>query len=251
MRNLRSLVVCALAAVFALALVAQQKPASIFQVEFQKIKFGMTQQYEDGRKAKAAWHKEKKDPRPLFVWQITTGEHTGTYVVGEPPTHWKDLDNPPISEEADQAEWMKTMGPAVESMEARDYAVMTDLSTPPAAMPAKYGEVITFRVKMGKTQEFIANIAKISAAIKKTKWGGNYTWYALIHGGPGNTFVLVIDHPNYADFEEPAKTFDMMLTEAMGKVLAKALEAQLDADTESTMTDVIKFRQDLSYIPAM
>jgi hypothetical protein len=252
MRSLKSLVVCALAGVSALALVAQQKPANIFQVEFQTIKFGMTKQYEDGRKAKAAWHKQMKDPRPLFVWQITTGDHTGTYVVAEPPVRWKDLDNPPISEDADQAEWMKTMGPAVESMEARDYAVLTDVSRPSGgAMPSKYAEAITFRVKSGKTDEFMADVKKITEAIKKTNWPANFTWYALLHGGMGNTFVLLIEHNSYADFEEPAKTFDMMLAEALGKDEAKTLQNRLDAVMESSESQFVKFRQDLSYIPAM
>jgi hypothetical protein len=251
MRNLRSLVVCALAGVTALALVAQQKPANIMQIEFQTPKFGMTKQYEQGRKAKAAWHKQMKDPRPLFVWQIMTGEQTGTFAVGGNPVHWKDLDNPPITEETDQAKWDEIIGPATQSLVTHDYMVLSDLSLPSAGtMPSKYGEVLTFNVKMGKTDEFMADVKKITDAIKKTNWPAHYTWHALLHGGKGNVFVLVIEHSSYADFEEPAKTFVMMLTEAMGKDAAMALENHLDAITDSTESQMIKFRQDLSYIPA-
>jgi hypothetical protein len=68
-------------------------------------------------------------------------------------------------------------------------------------------------------------------------------------GGAGNTFVLVIEHANYADFAQPAKSFDAMLTEGLGKVEATALEARMDANTVSEERQMVKFRQDLSYIP--
>ncbi len=251
MRSLKSLVVCALAGLTALALVAQQKPANILQIEFQTPKMGMTKQYEEGRKAKAAWHKQMKDPRPLLVWEIMTGEQTGTFAVGSALVHWKDLDNPPISEDNDQAEWDKVIGPATQGFVAHDYEYLADVSRPSAAtMPSKYGEVLTFTVKTGKTNEFMADVKKITEAIKKTNWPANFNWYALAHGGKGNTFVLVVEHASYADFEEPAKTFDMMLAEALGKDEATALQKRIDANTDSTEMQIIKFRADLSYIPA-
>ncbi len=251
MRNLRSLIVCAVAGVCALALVAQQKPANIFQVEFQTPKLGMTKQYEEGRKTKAAWHKQMKDPRPLFVWEIMTGEQTGTFVVGGSEVHWKDLDNPPITEDADQAEWDKVIGASVQGFVAQNFMLLTDVSRPSGgAMPSKYAEVVTFNVKMGKTDEFMADIAKITEAIKKTNWPANYIWYSLVQGGKGNTFVIVEEHANYADFEEPAKPFTAMLAEALGKDEAAGLMKRVDANLESSESQMVKFRQDLSYIPA-
>ncbi|HME32486.1 MAG TPA: hypothetical protein VKG65_07030, partial [Terriglobales bacterium] len=43
-------------------------------LEFQKPKSGMTTQYEAGRKQKAEWHKQQKDPQPLFVWETLSGD---------------------------------------------------------------------------------------------------------------------------------------------------------------------------------
>ncbi|MGA7645650.1 MAG: hypothetical protein WBW01_04010, partial [Terriglobales bacterium] len=76
----------------ACSLAAQQKPGTLAGVEFQKPKNGMVPQYEAGRKQKAAWHKEKNDTQPLLVWEILTGDNTGTYLVGRFDQHWTDLD---------------------------------------------------------------------------------------------------------------------------------------------------------------
>ena len=251
MIKLKGLVVCAVAGVAALALGAQQKQTSIFQVEFQTPKNGMVKQYEEGRKQKIAWHKQMKDSRPLFVWQIMTGEQTGTYVVGGSPVHWKDLDNPPISEDADQAEWDKVIGNTVAGFVLHNYEYMEDMSRPSdAMMPSKFAEVLTFSVKMEKTEEWVADFKKIDESIKKTNWPGHYRLYSLAHGGRVGTFVLVIEHPSYADFQEPAKTFNMMLAEALGKDDAKALSKRMDSDVNSIESQFVKFRQDLSYFPA-
>ncbi len=251
MRIARSLAACVIAGAAVLTLAAQQKPANVMVVEFQTPKFGMTKQYEAGRKTKAAWHKQMNDPRPLFVWEITTGEQTGTFVVGGALVHWADLDKPPISEEADVAEWEKTIGSSVQSLVTHYYEFMPDLSRPGEGMlPAKFAEVLTFNVRIGKTQEFLADMKKITGAINKTNWPAHFRCYTLSHGGRGDMFVLLIEHANYADFEEPAKSFPAMLAEGLGNDEAMALMKRMDTNTESTESQIVKFRQDLSYIPA-
>jgi hypothetical protein len=56
---------------------AQDKPGNIAGLEFQKPKNGMVKQYEEGRKAKAAWHKQQKDTQPLMVWLVMSGGRVG------------------------------------------------------------------------------------------------------------------------------------------------------------------------------
>jgi hypothetical protein len=251
MRIARSLAACVIAGAAVLTLAAQQKPANVLVAEFQTPKFGMTKQYEAGRKTKAAWHKQMNDPRPLFVWEITTGEQTGTFVVGGALVHWADLDKPPISEEADVAEWEKTIGSSVQSLVTHYYEFMPDFSRPSDGMlPAKFAEVLTFNVNNGRVEEFLADMKKITGAITKTNWPAHFRFYALSMGGRGNTFVLLVEHSSYADFEEPAKTFPVMLSEGLGKDEATALMKRMDSNTESTESQMVKFRQDLSYIPA-
>src|ERR1035441_4888807 len=78
----------------ALSAAAQGDKSTVTALEFQTPKNGMVQQYELGRKAKAAWHKQQKDPQMLFVLQVLTGEHTGSYVVGSGWMRWAALGKP-------------------------------------------------------------------------------------------------------------------------------------------------------------
>ena len=82
MRLTRILSVCATMFLAAISALGQGDKSTVTSLEFQTPKNGMVQQYESGRRAKAAWHKEQKDPQMLFVLQVLTGEDTGSYVVG-------------------------------------------------------------------------------------------------------------------------------------------------------------------------
>src|SRR5208283_2348935 len=88
----------------ALAVVAQPSPSIIAALEFQKPKNGMVKQYEEGRKQKAAWHKQQNDPQALYVWETLSGDNTGTYIVGQLGQHWADFDKPAVPEQADLEE---------------------------------------------------------------------------------------------------------------------------------------------------
>jgi len=54
--------VCVTVLLAALSGAAQEDKSTVTALEFQTPKNGMIQQYEAGRKAKAAWHKQQKDP---------------------------------------------------------------------------------------------------------------------------------------------------------------------------------------------
>src|SRR5579864_3622833 len=139
----------------ACSLAAQEKPGTIAALEFQKPKNGMVPQYENGRKQKAAWHKQQNDPQPLLVWETLTGPNTGTYIVGRVNQHWSDFDKPPIPDQADLAEYQKVVGGFVESVTAVYYEAMPKVSNPPGpSMSPKFDEILTFHVRYGKGSDF-------------------------------------------------------------------------------------------------
>jgi hypothetical protein len=231
---------------------AQDKPGNIAALEFQTPKNGMVKQYEDGRKQKAEWHKQQKDTQPLYVWEIVSGEHTGTYIVGRLGQHWADFDKPSVPEQADIDEYNKVVGTAVQSVVTQYYEVMPKSSNPGDTKPTyKYSEIVTYHVRAGKDTEFTAAVARANEAIQKTKWPTNYLWLTLVNGGPGSTYVLVIPHNSWADFEEKPdmKPFRQMLTDAFGGEEADSLMKRFDACVESITTEIDKFRADLSYLP--
>jgi hypothetical protein len=248
---------CSAVAITLLAMVpgfAQEKPANtIASLEFQTPKNGMVKQYEDGRKQKAAWHKAQKDALPLMVFESVAGDHSGTYVVGRFGQHWADFDKPSVSDEADRDEFNKVIGSAVESRIRRYYELLVKDSKPPDSKnPSKYSEILTYRVRPGKGQEFHAAITRANEAIEKTKWPVHYFWYTLASGGTGEVYVLVIPHENWADFEDKPnmKPFPEMLRDAFGSAEADSIVSRFDSATESSTSEIVQFRPDLSYLPA-
>jgi hypothetical protein len=213
----------------------------------------MLKQYEEGRKQKAEWHKQQKDPLPLYVWEVMSGDNTGSYIVGRLNQHWADLDKPAVPDQADLDEFNKVLGSSVESVVTRYYLALPKVSSPGNTKPTdKFSEIIAYRVRAGKDAEFNSAISRINEAIQKTKWPVSYLWLVLANGGPGGTYVLVIPHTNWADFEDKPdmKPFRQMLTDAFGAEEADSVIKRLDSSVESITTEIDKFRADLSYMPA-
>jgi hypothetical protein len=252
MKALRLLSAFAFAVLSVASLVAQSNPGTILQLEFQKPKNGMIPQYEDGRKQKAAWHKQQNDKTPLLVWQTLTGDDTNEYIVGEPPQHWTDLDKPSIPEDQDIAEYNKVIGNFVESLKTRFYEYQPKMSNPPASqLPLKYEEVIIFHLHLGKGGEFRTAMTRVYDAAMKTKWPVNYEWYELQFGGPTPTWVLIVPHDNWAGFEDQPtiKPFREMIKDAFGQAEADTIVDLINESVASQTSELIQFRPDLSYIP--
>ena len=233
------------------AAVAQQTPSIIAALEFQKPKNGMVMPYEDGRKQKAAWHKQQNDSQPLLVWETLSGPDTGTYIVGRLGQHWADFDKPSVPDQADLDEYQKVVAANVESVVTRYYEYLPQLSNLEASgPPSKFSEIITFHVRYGKGSDFRSAITRVNDAAQKTKWPVKYGWYSLASGGDTGTWVLVLPHSNWADFEDQpnVKPFRDMLKEAFGQAEADSIVDRIDHSVSSESADIIQFRPDLSYL---
>ena len=236
----------------AVAGLAQDKPGNIAALEFQTPKNGAVKQYEEGRKQKVEWHKQQKDTQPLYVWEIVSGEHTGTYIVGRLSQHWADFDKPSVPEQADLDEYNKVIGTSVQSLITQYYEFLPKASSPGDTKPTdKYSEIVVYHVRPGKDSDFNSAVVRANEAIQKTKWPVSYLWFTLANGGPAGTYVLVIPHAAWADFEDKPdmKPFRQMLTDAFGAEESDSIIKRLDASVESITSEIDKFRADLSYIP--
>jgi hypothetical protein len=234
------------------AVFAQQTPSIIAGLEFQKPKNGMVKQYEEGRKQKATWHKQQNDSQALYVWETLTGDDTGTYIVGRLNQHWADLDKPSVPDQADLDEYQKAVAANVESVTTRYYELLPKISNAANSSPTdKFAEILTFVVKYGKNDDFRSAISRVNDAAQKTKWPVEYIWYALASGGKTGTYVLVLPHKSWADFEDKpdTKPFRDMLKEAFGQSEADSIVNRIDGSVVSEMSDIIQFRPDLSYLP--
>jgi len=235
-----------------LSLGAQTQPGTIASLEFQKPKNGMVPQYEAGRKQKAAWHKQQNDSMPLYVWETLTGNDTGTYIVGRLGQHWADLDKPSIPDQTDIAEYQKVIGSYVESLVTKYYQYMPKVSNPDSDMtPSKFSEILTFQVRYGKGSLFNTLITRIHDAGTKTNWPVHYYWYSLAGGGSTGTYVLVIPHTNWADFEDKpdVKPFREMVKDAFGQAEADSIINGLGEAVKDENVDIVQFHPELSYLP--
>jgi hypothetical protein len=244
----------AVAALATLSASAQSSPGNIAALELQTPKPGMSLQYEQGRKQKADWHKQQEDSQPLYVFETISGDSTGTYLVDRPGQHWTDFDKPAIPDAADTEEFNQAIGTYVQSVIDRYYECQPKVSSsdPSSTGPAKYSELHTFRVHRDKIGTFRGALARLSEAAQKTKWPVHFEWYELVNGGFDGTFVLALPREDWADFEDKpeGKPFREMLKDAFGQSEADSIYDRLESSIESEYSEIIKFRPDLSYIPA-
>jgi len=232
----------------AISVLAQSGPQMVSEVNISTPKPGMTSQWEAGRKEHSAFHAAQKDTWSILVWEITTGERSGSYLMASPGHNWKDFDGRDAFNKLDGPNVQKTMGPYSDGGGTFYYVYRDDLSlTKPPATPAKMRTTATYNVIPEHLNDFIDAVKKINAAIQKTNYPAKPSrWYSLANGGDAPTFVLVTDRASWAGMEPPEKKLEDALKEAYGD--ASALD-QLRRSCRRIVSEMSVFRADLSYLP--
>ena len=252
MRN--SIRFMALALCLALVLPAMAQMTSsmnICTINVERPKPGMSAQYEAGRKKHMAWHKMQKDTWTWNVWAVTTGESTGSYLVGSCNHAWRDYDGRDKFEAADTANHALTVGPTVAGGTTSYYALRRDLSLNTDPLNAPYLGVVHFMLHPDSVNAFTEAIRKVSDAIRKTNYPAPPSqWYQLANGGEGPHFVLVQSRANMAAMQPPEKSLDEMMTEVYGKEQGPAILGNLRRSIRSQSSELLQYRKDLSYEPA-
>jgi hypothetical protein len=221
----------------------------VSEVHVTSPKPGMTAQWEAGRKQHSAFHAAQKDTWPIYVWQIMTGERTGSYISVTPGHHWSDFDARQDFVKLDTPQIAKDLGPYIAGTSMSYFVFRDDLSrTKPPATPAMMRTSTYFTVIPGHTNDFIAALKKINEAIQKMNAPVKPSRvYSLANGGEGPTFVLITDRATWADME-PQKTTEVILKEAYGDSGPQVLD-QLGSSCSRIVTELSVYRPDLSYIP--
>ena len=243
---MRKFLLCSLLFVPA-SMLAQSSSPLISEVHVTTPKPGMTAQWEAGRKEHSAFHAAQKDTWPIYVWQIMTGERSGSYISVESGHHWSEFDARQAFLKMDAPEVAKSMGPSTASTTMSYYAFREDLSSSkPPATPAMMRTSTYYTVIPEHTNDFIDAVKKINAAIQKTNAPLRPSrFFALANGGDVPTFVQITDRAAWADME-PKATVESVLKDAYGD--SQALE-QLRRSCSKIVTELAVYRPDLSYIP--
>ena len=241
-------------AVLCLASISQAQatmpPAQICEIHINKVKPGMTQQYEQGRAKHMAWHKSQNDTWEWTTWEIVTGDNTGNYLVGSCGHQWKDFDARDKFNVADSANANATMGNTMATETMSYYVLRQDLTAmPPSDKPPAYLNVIHFFVKPEAAGDFTEAVKKVNQALAKTNTSaGRSAWYSLVTGGNGPEIVLVQERNNMAEMAGPPKSLDQIMQEAFGADGATTMASLRKAYWHS-YSELLHFRADLSYMP--
>jgi hypothetical protein len=250
MRATRAVFGTVFALVAAIPALAQQ-PGKLAEIHINRVKPGMAQQYEAGRKKHMAWHKGQNDTWSWYTWQVVTGQATGSYVVGTFEHNWKDLDSREKFNKADGVDAQANMGPYLAGEEESYYVYRDDLSFSPQGPPAPLISVTHFMLNPDGTNDFVDAVKKVGDGIKKTNYplSGPARWYQLANGGESPHFVLVGDRANWASFQPLTdKSLDAMMEDAYGKEQGAAILSTLRKAVHSIYTEALQYRPDLSYV---
>lgn len=234
-----------------LALAQAPPPASVCEIHINKVKPGMTAQYEAGRAKHMAWHKSQNDKWSWDVWEFTTGENTGNFVIATCGHDWKDFDARDKFNVADGADANASFGSYLAGSTMAYYVHRSDLTVAHkmGATPPPYLNVIHFFLKPEGVLEFADAVKKINAAFDKTTTPRTVQdWYALASGGHGPELVLVQERKNIGEMAgTTAKTLDQVMQEAYGAEGATIMNAARKSYW-STTSELLHFRADLSYL---
>lgn len=240
--------VAALSAIPSVPAFAQQKPGNVTLVTEITPKPGSEKQFEAGLKQLSAWYASNNDSQGRAVFMQLTGENAGKYFSVRRWMHWADLDNPVPSEEQARAEFDKAMGDTIATYALKVYEEIPELDHSSLDHPAKYYELDTFHVPLGKQDQFATAVGRLREAIEKTKSSMDVSWLALTEGGEFGTWIAAIGHDSTADFGSP--TPDEILMNAFGKDEGHAIVNEFSDLIGGHFTeDVVVFRPDLSYFP--
>jgi hypothetical protein len=231
---------------------AQDKDVDVGWVHAFTVKPGMTKQFEEGRKRHMDWHRKQNDSWSWQLWEVMTGEATGSYYSITFGHSWKDLDAwEQKLGDTDTVDSNANMMPYLGGETSSLWMVMRDWSHPSSMTEnPKMAEVNHFLLKPGTEEDFEDAVKKITEAIVKSDWPAHYTWFQLQDGGEGPHYVLSVEMKGWADLAEPNPSFGAMLEKAMGKHDAEALRHALDHTIQREWTETIRYRPELSYQPA-
>ncbi|GGA71208.1 hypothetical protein GCM10011507_23560 [Edaphobacter acidisoli] len=240
---------CALLLVPA-SILAQSSPDMVTVVNVTTAKPGMSQQWEAGRKEHSTFHASQKDAWPVYVYQILTGDLTGSYASVEPEHHWSDFDAHESFDKLDEPEIAKSILPYSAGNTRALYIFRDDLSLDkPSSTPTKMISVHIYNVLPGHGKDFADAVKKINAAIQKTKYPARPSRvYELANGGEAPAYVHVIDDASWAAMQAPDKPLRDALKEAYGDSGPQVLD-QLYHSCSKITTELWVYRPDLSYVP--
>jgi hypothetical protein len=161
-------VVCGLLLWGASVLAQTTGPQLVSEVNMATPKPGMQAQFEEGRKRHSAFHAAQKDTWNILVWEVVTGDRSGSYMMASGGHNWKDLDGREAYDKIDAPDVAKNLEPYISNTTRSYYVYRDDLSLtkPPTGAPAKMRIATIYWIAPEHLNDFTDAVKKVNEAIK-------------------------------------------------------------------------------------
>lgn len=235
------------------ALAAQQDEAGVTEMIRLEVAPDQQDAFESGVQAHHETVRAQGVERPVIIWQVVTGKHSGDYYVGFVGRSWADFDQPMGDDpEALQQSVAENITPHVKDYHTTFWQHRPDLSYQPGAGgegldPDPMMTVTFYDVK--DNGAFMDAARQIREAAEQADYeGGTWEAHQLEYGG-GSVMAIVSGRDDFADLAQPETTLWDVLSEQKSDYEMDAFEKQLDKAIDSARTEIFRYRADLSLLP--
>jgi len=217
-----------------------------------RAKPSMTAQYEAARKRHWLWNQKLKDTWSFHVWQIVSGEASGTYMVCSFGHSWKEVDESDQLVGGEEDDPAAKVEPYLEAEWESYYRYLPNLSLAPQNdfSPSAKLDVTRWLLKQEEVESFITSQLRIKDALEKAGYSGRLRWYQLVNGGEAPQFLMLVDRDNWAAYEEAAnENLGGIMEKTYGKDRAASITADVRRAVRSQYVETWQYRPDLSFVP--
>lgn len=181
------------------------------------------------------------------VYEVTTGENTGTYVLSIGPMSYKDLDVPPIFPKGEAA--LKTDGQALdaisESLEVTHYKRVEAISSIKSDRKNKYAKINFIEIHIGSWQEIESMLAKVKQVREKNDLQTDVSYFRPENSGAVNRFAIVTYMEKMEELDTDVKFAEMYDKIHGNYAWYKDLQNYL-SKIKSNYVELLALREDLS-----
>lgn len=230
-----------------------QSSGEIAYFHLNRVKPSMKAQYETARKRHWVWHQKMQDTWAYHVWQIVSGEASGTYMVCSFGHTWKEVDESDQLVGGEEDDPAAKVEPYLDAEPESYYRYLPNLSIAPIEgfSPSAKLSVTRWLVKQEGVESFLAAQAKIRDALAKSGYAGHLRWFELVDGGETPQFLKLVDRDNWASYEHPPdENLGSIMDKTYGKDQAASIMRDVRTAVRSQYVETWQYRPDLSFVPA-
>ena len=227
-----------------------QVKGNIVWAEYQKPEPGRKAQYEAARKEKVKWHRDGKDPLPLYVWEVLSGERTGQYLIAVSAENWGVFDSNPVSVEQNKKKFMETFKSDAVRVRAFFLDHLVEISRDSeTAKPSPLTVLRYYKVAYGKWGEFYNLLRKFREAADVGEWPVRYSWFSVNNGAEEPMFVEATPKKNWAEMSPAGKAPLQLAMDLYGPEETISMTNLMSEIIEREDSEILQYRPDLSYVP--